>query len=98
MARLSCATPMTTCSLSPQFHADGHFHCADYPGHFTYELDGLKLTILWGKYGTYDLDLDVEARVANGSLRGNAASWRKLTYIEALPAFIHKANACGHAH
>mmetsp|Transcript_23929 Transcript_23929/g.77241 ORF Transcript_23929/g.77241 Transcript_23929/m.77241 type:complete len:191 (+) Transcript_23929:51-623(+) len=81
-----------------EFHADGHFHSADYAGHHLWKLDGNKVAVDWGKYGQYDLEVDPNSRQAAGSLRGNPASWRKLQYVEPLPAYIFKANSCGHSH
>jgi hypothetical protein len=78
-----------------EFHADGHFHSPDYPGHHLYTLDGNSLTINWGKFGTYDLTVDADARSASGHLRGNEASWRKLAYVEALPT---TKSAHNHSH
>ena len=46
-----------------ELRADGHFHCPSYPGHFSYKLSGDSVAIEWGKYGSYDLTLDVEKRV-----------------------------------
>ena len=81
-----------------EFHADGHFHSPNYPGHFLWTLDENKVAVNWGKYGSYDFDLDVEGRAMSGHVRGNPDSWRKLEYVEALPAYIKKEHSCGHAH
>ena len=36
-----------------ELRADGHFHCAAYPGHFSYKLNSEANTVAieWGKYG-----------------------------------------------
>ncbi|EOD04073.1 hypothetical protein EMIHUDRAFT_439283 [Emiliania huxleyi CCMP1516] len=85
-----------------EFHADGHFHSPAYPGHHLWKLNGNQVAIEWGKYGSYDLTLEVAAdrrqSTASGSLRGHPASWRRLTYEEALPAYVFKENSCGHSH
>ena len=62
-----------------ELRADGHFHCASYPGHFSYKLNSEAgtLAIEWGKYGSYDFTIDVEKKVLTGALRGNPASWRR---------------------
>ena len=85
-------------SFRVEFHADGHFHAEDYPGHHLWKLEGSAVQIIWGKYGNYDLTLDVEARQLSGHLRNSPASWRRLDYIERLPAYIFKENSCGHSH
>ena len=58
--------PKPAPSLVPQFHADGHFHSPNYPGHHTYQLQGTVVTINWGKYGHYTLQLNVAERTAAG--------------------------------
>ena len=78
-----------------EFHSDGHFHAPDYPGHFVWMLDGTNLTVNWGKFGTYDMKVDIEARTIAGSMRGNESSWRKLEYVEPLPA---TQSAHSHSH
>ena len=81
-----------------EFRADGHFHCASYPGHFSYKLVEPNLVYVeWGKYGSYDFELDVAGKQMKGSLRGNAASWRRLEYAEAIPTFV-KNEHCSHSH
>ena len=82
-----------------ELRADGHFHCAAYPGHFSYKLNSEANTVAieWGKYGSYDFTIDVEKKVLTGSLRGNPASWRRLEYAEPLNAFI-KHEHCDHSH
>ena len=125
------AARVPTCAPRAQFHADGHFHSPNYPGHFLWTLDENKVSVNWGKYGSYgdrakarmlpraprrardlltaarrfralfsraDFDLDVESRAMSGHVRGNPDSWRKLEYVEALPAYIKKEHSCGHAH
>ena len=41
--------------------------------------------------------VDVNAKQMNGSLRGNAASWRRAEYIEPVAAYI-KSTECNHSH
>ena len=80
-----------------EFRADGHFHCESYPGHFSYRITDDKVALEWGKYGSYDFTVDVNAKQMNGSLRGNAASWRRAEYIEPVAAYI-KSTECNHSH
>lgn len=80
-----------------EFRADGHFNCDAYPGHHFYKLDGDKVAVDWGKFGSYDFTLDAAAKVMTGSLRGDPASWRKCEYVG--PIAAHIANECsGHHH
>ena len=47
-----------------ELRADGHFHCAAYPGHFSYKLNSEANTVAieWGKYGQYELEVDLSGQ------------------------------------
>jgi len=63
------------------FKADGynHFTCEDFPEHSHWTLEGGKLFINWGKYGNYDMTIDVEAKTMEGGAKGGdwKVDWRK---------------------
>jgi len=64
-----------------QFKVDGynHFKCDDFPAHAHWSLDGDKLRINWGEYGSYDLVVDAEAKTMDGCAVGGdpKTDWRK---------------------
>merc|ERR1712107_609023 len=84
-----------------EFRADGHFHCDAYPGHFSYKLlqgaiSGNKVMVEWGKYGSYDFQLDAATKTMTGHLRGDEKNWRRCEYVGPIAAYI--ANECGGHH
>eukprot|EP00966_Prymnesium_polylepis_P045847 1061182-Prymnesium_polylepis.1 len=71
-----------------EFHADGRFVSPSFPGAFSYTLKDDAVAVEWGLYGSYVFKLDVASKEMAGACRGNAASWRRLEFVESLPAFM----------
>jgi len=80
-----------------EFRADAfnHFVCDAYPAHAHWRLDKAAsetptLFINWGKYGEYELELAADGSSAVGSVKGQPANWRKMTYLGALGADLKR--------
>jgi len=71
-----------------KFKADGynHFVCDDFPAHAHWSMDGDKIKIVWGEFGTYELTIDAEKKEMDGCAVGGdpATEWRKASHLRNL--------------
>eukprot|EP00994_Dinema_validum_P004021 NODE_2047_length_779_cov_107.391781_g1636_i0.p1 GENE.NODE_2047_length_779_cov_107.391781_g1636_i0~~NODE_2047_length_779_cov_107.391781_g1636_i0.p1 ORF type:complete len:226 (-),score=51.28 NODE_2047_length_779_cov_107.391781_g1636_i0:43-720(-) len=80
-----------------EFMGDGHFHCHQYEAHSHWKFVGDLIEINWGKFGTYEMTLDAEAKTMSGHLKGNPSDWRKAKLLKALE-HGHSHGGHGHSH
>jgi len=84
-------------STSVTFKPDGynHFNSAEYPAHAHWSLkqgeNGEELTINWDQFGTYVMKVDAAAGTGEGSLKGNPADWRKMTFSKERESITYEA-------
>lgn len=90
-----------------EFRTDGfnHFVSNSYPAHSHWSIDatGTRVTLDWGKYGTYDLVIDADAQSMEGHKAGQPANWRRVRFVrplstEALGSVPSHDHAHSHAH
>merc|ERR1712087_503457 len=68
-----------------KFKADGynHFNCDEFPAHAHWSIQGSRIRIVWGEFGTYDLDIVVDGEsksMKGGPVGGDWENdWRKAT-------------------
>ncbi len=80
--------------------AGGEFVCESYPAHAHWtDIPPNKLYIDWGEFGTYDMVLETEIKMA-GSYSGYPDDWRKATWKREHTAEESRvfAEAAAHAH
>jgi len=85
-------------SFPVEFRADGynHFVCKKFPAHSHWSLTNETVSIHWGKYGNYELDIDPASKSASGGVSGNREDWRKARWIRHLE-LVQKTD-CEHHH
>ena len=49
-------------------------------------MEGNKVSINWGSYGEYELEIDEAGTVMTGCKKGQPDNWRKATFLRSLGA------------
>lgn len=69
-------------SFSVALRPNGTFYCAQYAAQATWQVVDSKLSVDWKNYGQYEFVVG-NSTIFEGSVKGDASKWRKLTFIRA---------------
>jgi len=83
------------------FASGNEFICKQYPAHAHWKLAmGNKVSVAWGRYGDYIMDLSLDGKSMEGCYLGSPADWRKAQFVRPHTEEEAKvfADAAAHAH